>query len=97
MDVGVWLTRDLLLGKFGKMIGLALVWRSASVPKEEPLQALVALKFVFEPELVVLVCKLKKVEKFGGGLHDGEWRRLGIVDDDRYPAFIMVSATVSRF
>ena len=93
----MWLTRNLLLGKFGKMIGLALVWRSASVPKEQPLQALVALKFIFEPEFVVLVCKLEKIEKFGGGLHYGEWWRLGIVDDDRYPAFIVISATVSRF
>lgn len=69
------------------MVGLALIGSTAAVPKEQPLQALVALEFVGEPKLVLLVSHLQKVEQFGRCLHDGEWWRLIVVHNDRNTAF----------
>lgn len=51
--------------------------------EEEPLQALVAGELVLETILVLFVGKLEQVEQFRRRLHDGEWRVLGVVDDDR--------------
>ena len=69
------------------MVGLPLVWRATSVPEKQPLQAFAALMLVLEPKCVVLVGYFKKVEQLGGGLHDGEWRGLSIINNDRNPAF----------
>lgn len=63
-------------------LDLTLVGRAGAVPEEGPLQALVALELVFEAEGVVLVGCFEEVEHFGGGLHDWEWRVLGVVDQD---------------
>lgn len=51
------------------------------MPEEQPLQTLALLQLILESEHIVLVCELQQVEEFGRCLHDGEWGRLGIVDD----------------
>ena len=52
------------------------------MPEEQPLQALVPLQLVLEAEAVLLVGKLEQIQQLGRGLHDGEGRRLRVVDDD---------------
>lgn len=47
------------------MVGLALIRSTAAVPEKQPLQGLVALEFVGEPELVLFVNHFQQVEKFG--------------------------------
>ncbi len=64
------------------MIDLALIRRPTAMPEEQPLQTLVPLQLVLEPEPVLLVRKLEQVQQLGRGLHDGEGRRLRVVDDD---------------
>lgn len=64
------------------MIRLPLVRCAAAMPEEQPLQTLVALQFIFEAELVLLVRKLEQIQQFGRGLHDSKGRGLRVVDDD---------------
>ncbi len=52
------------------------------MPEEQPLQALVPLQLVLEAEPILLVGKLEQIQQLGRGLHDGEGRRLRVVDDD---------------
>ena len=52
------------------------------MPEEQPLQTLVALELIGEAEAVLLVGELEQVEELGRGLHDGEGRRLRVVDED---------------
>ena len=61
---------------------LPLVRRAASMPEEEPLQTLVPLQLVLEPELVLLVRELQQIQQLGRRLHHGEGRVLGVVDED---------------
>lgn len=78
------ITRTLNLLRRGpqKMIHLALVRRSTSMPEEQPLQALVPLQLVLEPKPILLIRKLEQIQQLGRSLHDGERRRLRVVDDD---------------
>ena len=64
------------------MVHLALIRGSATVPEEQPLQCLAAFQFVLEAKDVVLVGEFQQVEEFGRGFHDGEGRRLRVVDED---------------
>ena len=64
------------------MVSLALIRRAASMPEKQPLQALGALKVVFEAEDVVFVRKFLEVEELGAGFHDAEGWGLVVVDDD---------------
>jgi hypothetical protein len=75
-------TFNLLRRRPREMIHLALIRRAAAMPKEQPLQALVPLQLVLEPEPVLLVREFQQIEQFGRGLHDGEGRGLGVIDDD---------------
>jgi len=53
------------------------------MPKERPLQALVPLQLILEPELILLIVRLQQVQHLGRRLHDGEGPvGLGVVDDD---------------
>jgi hypothetical protein len=52
------------------------------MPEEQPLERFRHLEVVFESKNIVLVVKLLEIEELCTGLHDGEWRRLGIVDED---------------
>jgi hypothetical protein len=46
------------------------------------LETLVPLELVLKAELVVLVGEFEEVQQLGTGLHDGEGRRLGVVNED---------------
>ena len=52
------------------------------MPKEQPLQRLAPLQLILEAKHIILIRKLQQIQKLGGGLHDGERRRLGMVDED---------------
>jgi hypothetical protein len=71
------------------MISLALIRRSTAVPEKEPLQALILLQFVFETEFVLFVSKLEEVEQLRGRLHNWEWRRYSIINDDWDTAWVI--------
>ena len=58
-------TGDLFLCVSSEMVSLALIRSAAAVPEKQPLQGLVALEFVREPELVLFVNHFQQVEKFG--------------------------------
>lgn len=62
------------------MVDLALVRGSTAVPEESPLQRLVPLEFVLEPEAILLVRELEQVQHLSRGLVDRERRRLVVVD-----------------
>lgn len=83
--VGVQLTRNLLWRRPREMIDLALIRRASAMPEEHPLQGLVTLQFVLEPERVILVKHLHQVQHLGRGLDDRERRGLGVVDERRDP------------
>lgn len=80
----IWgsLTRNLLLRKNIEMVRLPLIRRPTPMPKEQPLQSLIPLQLILEPENVVLVVKFEEVKQLGACFHDGERGRLGVVDDD---------------
>ena len=59
------------------------------MPEEKPLQALISLQFVFESEFVFFVNKLEEVEQLRRRLHDWEWRRHSVVNDDRDTAWVI--------
>ena len=67
----------------GKMSHLPLIRRPAPMPKEQPLQTLIALELVLEAEPILPIRKFQQVQQLGRGLHDGERRGLRVVDDDR--------------
>ena len=75
--------RELFRSNSSEMGYLTLVGSSAAVPEDSPLQAFTSLEFVGESESVVLVCHFEKIEELGRGLHDGEGRRLVVVDQNR--------------
>ena len=52
------------------------------MPEKQPLQRLVPLELVLESKSIVSVVFLYEVEELGAGLHDGEGRGLGVVDQD---------------
>lgn len=52
------------------------------MPEEEPLQSLVALELVREAEFILLVGELEEIEELSTGLHDGERRVLGVINED---------------
>ena len=64
------------------MIDLALIRRPRAMPEEQPLQRLAPLELILEAEHVILIRELEEVEELSGGFHDGEGRRLGVVDED---------------
>jgi hypothetical protein len=66
-----------------EMIHLPLIRRPAAMPKEQPLQALIALQLILEPESILPIRKLEQIQQLRRGLHDGERRGLGVVDDHR--------------
>lgn len=74
-------TRNLLRRHLREMIDLSLIRRTTAVPEESPLQGLVALQLVLEPERVVLVVELEQVENLRGRLDDGERRGLTVVHE----------------
>ena len=59
-----------------------LIWRAAAMPEEQPLHELTLLKFILESKVAIFV-PLEEVEKFCRALHDGEGRRLRVVDKKR--------------
>ena len=75
-------TGNLLRSRAAEVVRLTLVGCTATVPEKEPLQCIIALELVLEAEDVVLVELLEEVEQLGAGLHDGEGRVLGVVDED---------------
>ena len=52
------------------------------MPEEEPLQTLAAFHLVFKPKPIVLIGEFEEVEQLSGSFHDGERRRLMVVDKD---------------
>ena len=44
--------------------------------------SLIPLKLILKPEGVVAVVLFEEIEQLGRGLHDGERRVLGVVEDD---------------
>lgn len=52
----------------------------ATVPEKQPLQRLIPLQFVGEPEDVLLISKFEKIEQFRARLHYTERGRLGMVN-----------------
>ena len=76
------LTRDLLLLPREES-KVPLIWCAATVPEEQPLQALAPLKLILETEFVILVELFQQVKELGTRLHDWEGRVTGVVDDDR--------------
>lgn len=56
------------------------------MPEDEPLGGLARLELVPEAEVVLGVVVLGEVEQDGGGLEDGEWGGLVVVDQDRNAA-----------
>lgn len=53
------------------------------MPEKQPLQALAPLQFIFEPKLAIFIGKLLEVEELGGCLHNREWGRHSVVNDNR--------------
>ena len=56
--------------------------RSTPMPKEQPLQRLAPLQLILEPKHIVLIRKLQQIQELRRRLHDGERRRLRMVDKD---------------
>ena len=52
------------------------------MPKEQPLQRLAPLQLILEPKHIILIRKLQQIQELRRCLHDGERRRLGMVDED---------------
>ena len=52
------------------------------MPKEQPLQRLTPLQLILEAKHIVLIRKLQQIQKFSRSLHDGERRRLGMIDEN---------------
>lgn len=79
--------RNLLRRCTAEMVHLPLIRRPAPVPEEGPLQHLVPLQIVCEPELVLFIRELEQVEQLGGRLVHGERWGLRVVYQDGDAAF----------
>ncbi len=85
------LTRHLLLGENAEKVQLPLIRRAATMPEEQPLQALAPLQIIGEPKQFISVRDVDEVKQFGGCFHDGEGWRSRIIDEDGDSAFFNIN------